>query len=323
MNTTQTASPVNQPLVSIVILYYKRREIIEQTLESALRQDYANREILLIDNNSEDDVKDIVDRLDAGIQLIQLPENMGACGGRNVGIRAAKGNILIFIDDDVTFDSTREVSAVVDTFERKPAIHVLAFQIWDPRTGKARIREWCHTRPLSKYVNQEFETSWYGEGMSAFRREVFDRCGLYYEPLFYGAEGHDMSLRLMDQGFRMLYTPGIRVNHWASENGGRSFARQNYYYTRVFIWMAYKDYPVWAGIQFAIPKVLMMAYFSWRTRTYAAFFRGVWDGVRGLPAIQADRTPVSRDTLRCIAEHERWRPSIWERLARHRVEPQI
>ena len=311
------------PLVSVIILYYKRREIIEETLRSALRQDYSNREIIVIDNHSEDDLRQVVERLSAGIKLIELQENMGACAGRNAGIRAARGEILVFIDDDVTFDSTTDVSKIVYTFEQKPNIHVLALQIWDPRTGQARIREWCHTRPYDKYVDEEFETNWFGEGMSAFRREVFDRCGLYYEPLFYGPEGHDMSLRIMDHGFHILYTPHTRVNHWASENGGRSFGRQYYYFTRDFIWMAYKDYPWWAGLRFVAPKVLMMLYFAWRTRTYAPFFRGVWDGITGLGAIRADRTPVSRATLRRIAEHERWRPGLRARLARHTTEPQI
>src|SRR5437764_1809453 len=93
------------PLVSVVILYYKRREIIEQTLNSVLQQDYPHREIILIDNHSEDDVRELVEGLSPEIRLIQLDENKGACGGRNVGIRLAKGDIFIFLDDDVTLDS--------------------------------------------------------------------------------------------------------------------------------------------------------------------------------------------------------------------------
>jgi GT2 family glycosyltransferase len=317
-SNTNTGSP----MVSIVILYYKRPEVIEDTLKSALRQNYPNREIILVDNNSEDNLRNVVERLSPEIRLIELSENRGACGGRNAGIRIAKGDIIVFIDDDVTFDSTRELSKIVDTFQQKPDYHVLALQIWDPRTDRPRIREWCHTRPIHKYVDQEFETDWYCEGMSAFRREVLDQCGLYYEPLFYGPEGHDMVLRLMDHGFRVLYAPHIRVNHWASESG-RTHYRQFYYFTRAFIWMAYKDYPLWAGLQFAIPKELMMGYFAWRTSVYSPVLRGVWDGLKGLKAIRADRTPVSRATLRRIAEHDRWRPGILARLARHRMEPQI
>jgi glycosyltransferase involved in cell wall biosynthesis len=310
------------PLVSIVILYYKRREIIEETLASAVRQDYPNREVIVVDNHSEDDLRQVLDGLGSQVRLVELPDNVGACAGRNAGIRAARGDVIVVIDDDVCFASPWEVSKIVKTFQERPDMHVLALQVCDPRTGKVRIREWCHTRPYDEYVEQEFETNWFGEGASAFRREVFDRCGLYYEPLYYGAEGHDMVVRILDHGFRVLHTPRIRVNHWASDRG-RTVGRQYYFFTRNFIWMAYKDYRLFDGIRFVVPKLLMMVYFAWRSTSYRPVVQGLWDGLRGLRAVRADRTPISRSTLNRIAEHEHWRPNVFARLARHRAEPQI
>lgn len=310
-------------MVSIVMLYYKRREIIERTLRTALEQNYANREIVLVDNHSEDDLREIVASLNAReIRLIELPENIGACAGRNVGIREAQGEILVFIDDDVCFATPWELSKIVNAFEKRPDIHGLALQICDPHTGAVRVREWCHTRPYDQFVEEEFETNWFGEGASAFRREVFDRCGLYYEPLYYGAEGHDMVVRILDHGFRILHTPDIRVNHWASETG-RTVGRQYYYFTRNFIWMAYKDYRLWDGLCFLTPKIGMMAYFALRSSAYMAVLRGIWDGVTGLGVVRQSRTPISAATVRYMAEHEKWRPNIWTRLARHRAQPQI
>lgn len=311
-----------EPLVSIVILYYKRCEIIEQTLRSVLNQDYSNCEIILVDNHSQDGLRDIVNRLGGAIKLIQLKENTGACAGRNAGIRAAQGEYIIFLEDDVCFASSFEASKVVNAFREHPGIHGLAFQIRDPHTGKVRTREWCHTRPYSEYFDKAFETNWFGEGASAFRKEVFQRCGLYYEPLFYGAEGHDMVLRIIDADFRILYMPSIHVIHWASTKG-RSLTRQYYYYTRNFIWMAYKDYPLCSGLRFLIPKLLMMAYFALMSRGYKPVLRGAWDGVTGLPAIRRDRRPIRLQTIAYMAEQEKWRPSLVTRLARHRAAPQI
>ena len=310
------------PLVSVVILYYKRREIIEQTLRSVVCQDYANREIVLVDNHSEDDLRTLTEQLAPEIRLIEMPENLGACGGRNAGIRAAKGDIIVFIDDDVCFASSSEISKIVDAFERRPDMHGLALQICDPATGKVRVREWCHTRPYEEWVDREFETNWFGEGASAFRREVFDQCGVYYEPLYYGAEGHDMVVRILDRGFRLLHTPEIRVNHWASERG-RTTGRQFYFFTRNFIWMAYKDYSWWNGVRFVVPKMMMMLYFAVRTSSYKPVLRGMRDGIKGLRRVHFDRTPISGKTIRYMAEHEKWRPSVLARLARHRTQPQI
>lgn len=309
------------PLVSIIVLYYKRREIIENTLRSALRQDYLNTEIIVVDNHSEDDLSSLVGTLDGRIRLIELPKNAGACAGRNAGIRVAGGSIFVFLDDDVCFASPFEVSKIVQAFERNREIHVLALQICDPQTGRVRQREWCHTRPYD-FAEEEFETNWFGEGESAFWREVFDRCGMYYERLFYGAEGHDMVMRILDHGYRILHVPTIRVNHWASDTG-RTVGRQYYYFTRNFIWMAYKDYRLWDGLRFAVPKMLMMVYFAWRTSAYGPVLKGMLDGVLGLPAIHRERTPVSRATVKYMAEQDRWRPGLMTRLARHKEQPQI
>src|ERR1039458_7541530 len=119
-HTTKMQTP--SPLVSIVILYYKRREIIETTLRFVFAQDYENCEIILVDNHSEDDLSDFARTLDLRIRLIEMPENLGACGGRNAGIRAAQGDLVVCIDDDVCFASPSEVRNIVNTFAQRPDI---------------------------------------------------------------------------------------------------------------------------------------------------------------------------------------------------------
>src|ERR1035441_515471 len=125
-----------EPLVSIIVLNYKRLNELAVCLDSALRQDYGNLEIIVVDNHSEEDVAGLVRSKSAAIRLIELPANLGACGGRNAGIREARGQILITIDNDVSFASPFEVGKVVQTFEEHPGFHVLAFRICDVVTGK-------------------------------------------------------------------------------------------------------------------------------------------------------------------------------------------
>ena len=310
------------PLVSVVILYYKRRENVEQSIVSVLRQDYGRFEVILVDNHSEDDLREWIRDRAFDVRLVELPRNLGACGGRNAGLRAAKGEIVVLLDDDVSFPSTRELSQVVETFKGHPNFDVLALCVCDPVTSELRIREWCHPRPWRESSRSEFETSWFGEGASALRRRVFDVCGLFYEPLFYGAEGCDLILRILDHGFRILYTPQIRVWHWAAQQG-RSAHRQYYYFTRNYLWIAFKDHRFWDGLRFLVPKLLMMSYFTLRTANYGSFLRGVRDGILGLGQICRDRTPISKSTTQYLAAMDRLRPNWMVRLARHRAEPQL
>ncbi len=310
------------PLVSVVILYYKRRDTIEESIDSVLSQDYANVELIVVDNNSQDDVRQVIAKRPGILKFIQLSENLGACGGRNAGLHAAHGEIVVFLEDDVKFLSRFEVSKIAKLFELRPGFHVLALQVCDPDTGKLRLREWCHPRYWKEHSESEFETTWFGEGACAFRREALDACGGYYEPLFYGAEGDDLVIRLFNKGFRILHTPQVRVGHRASETG-RTSDRQYRYFTRNYFWIAYKDFPLFAGIRYLIPKIGMMGFFALRSGALKAFLLGLRDGLLGLKDIRTQRTPANRATLTYLRELERSRPNILVRLSRHREAPQI
>jgi len=320
VNASQDSSA--SPLVSVIILYYKRRETIEETLDSVQRQDYPNCEVIVVDNHSEDDLSDLIRRKYFHYRLFELPENVGACAGRNVGVRNAKGQFLVFLEDDVSFRSQFEVSKMMSVWEAHPETQVLAFQVCDPDTGDLRLREWCHPRYWKEFSESEFETWWFGEGACAFRRTVFDLCGTYYEPLFYGAEGDDLVIRILNQGFRILHTPQVRVGHRASKTG-RSIGRQYYYFTRNYFWIAYKDFRLWDGVRYLIPKLAMMCYFTLRSSAYGALLRGIRDGLRGLRAVRKDRTPANGATMRYLRELGKSRPTLFMRLARHKAAPQL
>jgi GT2 family glycosyltransferase len=310
------------PLVSVVILNYKRRDALQRVLDSVRMQEYANREIILVDNHSEDEICQFIKCYAPEVQLIELPQNRGACGGRNVGIGQARGEIVITLDNDIYLESASELTKIVEIFQARPRVHVLAFQLCDVKTGKLRVREWCHPRNWQEFGQSEFETNYFVEGACAYRREIFDATGLYYEPLFVYGEGHDLALRFLERGFRILYTPQIRARHLLA-SGARNTDLLYYFHTRNYIWIAYKDYYFSAGVRYLFPKLLMMMYFTLRSGCLQGFLRGLKDGVMGLGHIRRDRTPISPPTARYFAELERLRPNWIQRFARHKTEPQL
>lgn len=318
---TVAAGP-SLPMVSVVILNYKRREALIRALDSVRQQEYPEREIIVVDNASDDGVCEFVTANAPEARLIELPENLGACAGRNAGIRAARGEIIITLDNDIYLDSPFELRKVVKAFENRSDIHVLAFQLCEADTGRLRLREWCHPRCWQAFGQTEFETNFFVEGACAYLRGVFDVAGLYYDPIFIGCEGHDLAMRILDSGFRILYTPQIRARHLMSQ-ATRTRERPYYFYTRNYIWIAYKDYYFAEGCKFLFPKLLMMAYFSLRMHCVAAFLRGLRDGLAGLRRIRRERTPISRATARYFSQLESTRPGWFTRFVRHKVEPQI
>ncbi len=309
-----------EPLVSVIVLNYKRLNELERCLESILQQDWQKLEIIVVDNHSEEDVAGLVRSKGEAIRLIELPENLGSCAGRNAGIREARGEILVTLDNDVSFLSPFEVSKVVKSFEKHPDFHVLAFRICDAGTGQLRLREWCHPRDWKEFGDTEFETSFFGEGASAFRRGVFEAVGLYWERLFIGHEGYDLTLRMLQQNFRILYCPSIVVTHSMSLET-RSHDRPFYIYTRNYVWIAYRHFRLAPGICYLVPKLLMMLFFSLRSARLHTFLRGVRDGLRGLASVGHE--PIGKATSAHLAAVEKDRPGWITRLSRHRSAAQL
>ncbi len=90
-------------LVSIITPAYNAERHIKYTIESVMKQDYNNWEMLIIDDGSKDTTKFIIEgfvKIDKRIKLISLTENKGVAYARNVGLKEAKGKYIAFLDSD-------------------------------------------------------------------------------------------------------------------------------------------------------------------------------------------------------------------------------
>jgi teichuronic acid biosynthesis glycosyltransferase TuaG len=92
------------PLVTIVMPAYNSANYIAATIESVLNQSFGSFELLIVNDCSKDNTEDVVKKFiedDDRIQLISLAENRGApAGPRNIGIKAARGRWIAFLDSD-------------------------------------------------------------------------------------------------------------------------------------------------------------------------------------------------------------------------------
>jgi GT2 family glycosyltransferase len=313
---------MDQALVSVAILSYKRRGALAQTLASVEMQSHRPREIIVVDNGSGDDIETFLRQNFPGVCLVPLPYNFGTVA-RNRGVLQAKGSLVVTLDNDVSFDSAFELQRIVNAFERNPEADCIAFKVLDASGQHLHTRDWCHPRSYERYQDTEFETPFITEGACAFRRERFLRAGGYFEPLFIGHEGWDLALRLLDRGGHIFYNPAIRVRHAALKDATRTSSRPYYYYTRNYFWVAARNYPFRSAIPFLFKYVGMMAYFSIREVHVGAFVRGIWDGLAGLPKIWPSRKPFSKATRKRIKTMSSERPGLIAAWRRHRERPQI
>lgn len=95
-------------MVSVIIPTYNRANTLGRAVKSVLEQTIRQVEIIIVDDASTDDTRQIVERFDdPRIRYIKLPENRGACAARNIGIDQAKGEFIAFQDSDDEWHSDK------------------------------------------------------------------------------------------------------------------------------------------------------------------------------------------------------------------------
>lgn len=124
------ASESSSPLVSVCLTHFNRPELVQQAIDSILEQDYANYELILVDDGSNDTaavryIESLQQSFDSrGWQIIRTANKyLGAA--RNTAAKHAKGQYLLFLDDDnVAFP--HQISTYVNVAERTQAQVVTA-----------------------------------------------------------------------------------------------------------------------------------------------------------------------------------------------------
>lgn len=89
------------PAVSVVLPTYNRAHLLSESIGSVLAQGYSDFEILVVDDGSTDNTREVVAGIDdKRIRYVELTPNRGQASARNVGIKEAKADLIAFQDSD-------------------------------------------------------------------------------------------------------------------------------------------------------------------------------------------------------------------------------
>jgi GT2 family glycosyltransferase len=217
-----------QITISVILITYGRKEDLKSCLNSILKQEHNDYELIIIDNNEDElisnylkelisKIKDEDEDIDK-IRYYKMNKNLGVTGGRNFGIKRAKGDILVFIDDDAFLENKNALQKVYSNFFRDSQIGALSFKIVNYYSKKIERKEFPHK---NKRLNpdKQFETSYFIGAGHAIKKEIFDKIGLYPEDFFYGMEELDLSFKIIDNGYKIYYYPEVIVWHKQSLEG--------------------------------------------------------------------------------------------------------
>lgn len=114
---------MNQPLVSIVIPTYNRKKMVERLIRSVLKSTYKKIEVIIIDDASIDNTFNHISSKfkDIKVKTFKSKKNLFAAGTKNVGQNKAKGQLIMFIDDDNVVDR-KMIEELVKVFTRNSEI---------------------------------------------------------------------------------------------------------------------------------------------------------------------------------------------------------
>jgi hypothetical protein len=248
------------------------------------------------------------------LRTIRNESNEGV-GGRNAGLRAATGDVIVCLDDDVSGLTLDGIDSIIGSMKKNAGLAGICFKVVDRKTGQ--IMNWVHKRDIEEWSDKRFLTYDITEGAVAFKATYLHRTTYYPEEFFLSHEGPDLALRLLNLGGVIEYDPSIVVKHSHSDVSRTNW--RNYYYdTRNISWLAARNLPVMMAIRTVSRQVLGVLLYAVKDGFVIWWLKGLFDGIKGIGHALESREPLSRSAIEHIKSLKKHEVSMYRRLMRVR-----
>ena len=234
-----------EKLLSIITINYNGLKDTCELIDTLPLND-ETIEVIVVDNASTQDEATELEKRYPQVKVIRSDKNLGFAGGNNLGIKAAHGKYLFFINNDTILSQPSALSLLITRLESSAQIGMVCPKIrftWD----KQPIQYAGYT-PLSKITlrnksigfgekdNGQYDTPHptpYAHGAAMMvKREVFEKAGVMPECYFLYYEELDWSLMIRRAGYEIWYEPSCTIFHKESQTTGQQSPLKAYYITR-------------------------------------------------------------------------------------------
>lgn len=218
-------------------------------------------EVIVLNNASTEDytlVKKYINGHPAFPFLyFDAPGNLGVARGRNYALKKGSAPVVIMLDDDAILQNKDCLTNLLLEFEAQNTGRpkaIISFKVLYYDTLQMQVNALPHKR-FSEYKDKSFfETCYYAGGAHAVKREVIEKLGSYPEDFFYGMEEYDLSYRVLDAGYSIVYSDKIVMLHKESPLGRKPkeeklrmmwvnkskvayrYLPKRYFYSTAFMW---------------------------------------------------------------------------------------
>ena len=233
-------------LLSIITINYNGLKDTCELIESLPLED-KSIEVIVVDNASAQDEATIIEERYPQVKIIRSKKNLGFAGGNNLGIKAAKGKYLFFLNNDTLLKpQTSDIRSLISRLETSPKIGMVCPKI--RFTWGNQLIQFAGYTPLTPITMRnkaigcgevdhgQFDTPHltpYAHGAAMMiKQEVIEKAGLLPECYFLYYEELDWSMMIRRVGYDIWYEPACTVFHKESQTTGQNSPLRTYYITR-------------------------------------------------------------------------------------------
>jgi glycosyltransferase involved in cell wall biosynthesis len=212
------------PTISVITPTFNRRASLARLLDGLARQTFpADRfEVVVVDDGSTDGtVEELRERVTAFRLCVAEQPHRGPAAARNLGVESARGELLLFLDDDVLPEP--------DLLEQHASMHQAGQRtvVIGPMLPPVSWRRPAWVRWEEEKLNRQYQAMLEGKyactarqfytGNASLARILFVDSG-GFDPRFTRAEDVELGYRLRDRGARFVFAPRAKVQHFASRS---------------------------------------------------------------------------------------------------------
>ncbi len=236
------------PRVTVLILSYNGKHLLDEAITSYNVNDYDNFEIAVIDNGSSDGTMEHLKTFYPDVTALRLEKNRGYSGGFNYGLEYAfgikKSDYVLVTNNDVKADSSsiKELVKVAESdtrngfvtgkvlfYERKNVFQTVGLS-YDPVRINGGHIGWGE-EDTGQY-DEVTERHFADDVFMLVSRKLYEETGGYDEEFVLQAEQFDWQFRAKNNGYRIMYTPYAKIWHKDSMTIGRNSPSKSYYDAR-------------------------------------------------------------------------------------------
>lgn len=204
-------------------------------------------EVIVVDNASKEDEASIIEKRYPNIKVIRSNKNLGFAGGNNLGIKAARGKYLFFINNDTLLShQPSAIESLISRLESDEKIGMACPKIrfaWGDNpiqfagyTPLSRFSMRNHSIGFGETDKGQYNTPHptpYAHGAAMMvKREALEKVGIMPECYFLYYEELDWSMMFTRAGYTIWYEPACTIYHKESQATGQNSPLKVYYLTR-------------------------------------------------------------------------------------------